>query len=476
MFTRGAHQVVWWICKNDKTHEWPASINSRTNLHGGNRGRGCPLCNSKISMLELRIFSEFKSIFNEVEQRKRINRIECDIYLPEIKVAVEVDGSFWHKNKVNSDKIKNLKLAKLGIKVIRVRGTGLSKISRLDLVHKFSKNPLNLIKALLHSILKIRKVDKITNNTVKKYFRTKSFHNDNLFKNLLNMLPWALPGNRLSDKRPDIAEEWHPTKNGTLTPDKVSVGSAQMVFWLCKMSPNHIWRAKVIDRTYKNSKCRFCSGREASLEYNLSVTDPEIAKQWHPLKNRPWTPQMVTRGSHKVFYWVCNKYKTHEWQSTVNKRTSDRGCPYCTNKIPCKENCLATIYPDIAKEWHPTKNKPYTSRDVTFGSGMDVWWQCSIYKSHNWKVSINDRTAYKTGCYKCMRKKANKHNCLATVNPKLAREWHPTKNGKLTPKDITTQAIKRVFWICHNDITHDWKATVNQRKWNDKCPICKERN
>ena len=472
MFTRGAHQVVWWLCKNDKSHEWPASINSRTNIRESGKATGCPLCSSKISLLELRLYSELKSVFCEAEQRKRINRIECDIYLPLIKVAVEVDGSFWHKSKYDADKRKNDELDKMGIKVIRIRGNGLKKINRLDVIHNFNKNPFHLIKRILLIISKLRKIDKAINIRINEYIKSKAFRNERCFKQLLNMLPWAMPGSRLSEIRPDVAEEWHPTENGKLTADMVSVGSSFSAVWICRNNPNHIWRAKVIDRTLKNSKCRYCSGREASPEYNLTVTDPDIAKQWHFKLNKPWSPEMVTRGSHKIFFWRCERHRSHVWRTTVNKRTSNRGCPYCANKIAWKDNCLATKFPGIAQEWHPLKNIPFTPKNVTYGSGLEVWWQCPIYKTHNWKVNVNNRTAYKTGCRYCLRKRADKRNCLAVINPKLAKEWHPTKNGKLTPNHITTQSIKRVYWLCHKDKNHNWKLTVNQRKWSNVCPQC----
>ena len=32
----------------------------------------------------------------------------------------------------------------------------------------------------------------------------------------------------------------------------------------------------------------------------------------------------------------------------------------------------------------------------------------------------------------CSNKKIVASNCLGTLNPELAKEWHPTKNGKLT--------------------------------------------
>ena len=37
-------------------------------------------------------------------------------------------------------------------------------------------------------------------------------------------------------------------------------------------------------------------------------------------------------------------------------------------------------------------------------------------------------------------KKPKKGRSFAEVCPKIAKEWHPTKNGELLPKDITEKA------------------------------------
>ena len=39
-------------------------------------------------------------------------------------------------------------------------------------------------------------------------------------------------------------------------------------------------------------------------------------------------------------------------------------------------------------------------------------------------------------------------NSLSFKNPKLASEWHPTKNGNLTPSDVTLASPKKVWWKC----------------------------
>ncbi|MED4634714.1 zinc-ribbon domain-containing protein [Peribacillus frigoritolerans] len=46
----------------------------------------------------------------------------------------------------------------------------------------------------------------------------------------------------------------------------------------------------------------------------------------------------------------------------------------------------------------------------------------------------------------------NSENCLETIFPELAKEWHPTKNGKLTSEDVTDGSKKVVWWLCKKDM------------------------
>ena len=62
-------------------------------------------------------------------------------------------------------------------------------------------------------------------------------------------------------------------------------------------------------------------------------------------------------------------------------------------------------YPELVKEWHPTKNGDLTPEDFTYGSGKKVWWLCP--KGHEWETKINKRTRKDkpTGCPNCSGKK-----------------------------------------------------------------------
>lgn len=56
------------------------------------------------------------------------------MFIPEIKLAIEYDGSFWHKDKREYDKKKTQILINEGIRVIRIRQKPLKKIFNSDIL------------------------------------------------------------------------------------------------------------------------------------------------------------------------------------------------------------------------------------------------------------------------------------------------------------------------------------------------------
>src|SRR5947209_3398235 len=105
----------------------------------------------------------------------------------------------------------------------------------------------------------------------------------------------ALP---LSITHPQIAAEWHSTLNADLTPDKVVAGSGKKVWWRCLKGPDHEWEAVIAKRTTIGRGCPCCAGQKISVTNSLASLFPEIAADWHSIKNRDLTPEMVLAGSH----------------------------------------------------------------------------------------------------------------------------------------------------------------------------------
>ena len=300
--------------------------------------------------------------------------------------------------------------------------------------------------------------------------------------------------NDLATTNPELAKEWHPTKNGNLTPKDVTAGSEIKVWWyLPYADPNtgkcfeFEWKTRIVDRVHGDS-CPFLSGKALWKGYNdLATTNPELAKEWHPTKNGDLTPRDVSAGSEIKVWWylpyddpVTGKHFDFEWQSEIYHRTGGLGCPFLSGKAVWKGyNDLATTNPELAKEWHPTKNGKLTPKDVTAGANKKVWWYLpyddQVTGKHfdfEWQASVSSRNKG-SGCpYLSNQALWKGYNDLATTNPELAKEWHPTKNGNLTPKDVTAGANKKLWWLCNNG--HEWMANLNDRNNGRGCPICNE--
>ena len=270
--------------------------------------------------------------------------------------------------------------------------------------------------------------------------------------------------------RDDLLSEWDAAANAPLTPADVSYGSKTKVWWTC--ARGHHWQASVQKRTTTGTGCPICSGRQVLAGFNdLATTQPALARQWHPTKNGERRPTDFTAASHAKVWWRCER--GHAWQAEIKSRVKGAGCPICAGKqVLPGENDLATCDPALAAEWHPTKNGALTPRDVTSGSSRKVWWRCA--HGHEWQATVASRHRG-NGCPVCSgRQVLAGFNDLASQFPQIAGEWHPEKNGGLTPQQVTPAANRKVWWRC--PLGHDYQATVASRtRRHAGCPYCSGR-
>ena len=176
-------------------------------------------------------------------------------------------------------------------------------------------------------------------------------------------------------------------------------------------------------------------------------------------------------STHKKAWWICPH--DHEYEQAIMLRTTrGSGCPYCAgNKVWKGFNDLATTYPKIAKEWHPTKNGALTPHDITAGKFKPVWWLCPKC-GHEWQASPNNRKKG-VGCPCCSGRGPKPGvNDLGTKFPEISKEWCYEKNIPLTPKDVLPGSGKKVWWKCQ-ECGHEWKTEIRIRTLkNSKCSSC----
>ncbi len=210
--------------------------------------------------------------------------------------------------------------------------------------------------------------------------------------------------------------------------------------------------------------------KKSLYEFCIENNKSGLLLEWDDTANGEMTPKMVAYGSGKKVWWRCEK--GHTWQAVINSRSNGSGCPVCAGKVVLNGyNDLATELPELAQQWHPSQNAPLTPSQVTRGSHRLVWWRCK--KGHEWQANVSSRTLEQTGCPYCANRKVLAgFNDLATQEPKIAQQWHPTLNGSLMPEQVTAGSKRKVWWICSEG--HVWKAVVFSRTGSRKtgCPVC----
>ncbi len=126
-------------------------------------------------------------------------------------------------------------------------------------------------------------------------------------------------------------------------------------------------------------------------------------------------------------------------------------------------NSLVELRPDLVLEWNSEKNGNLRPELFGINSNDRVWWKCSKC-GHEWKTTIIHRAGKRnSGCPECAKEQKGKtftkrrvseRGSLAEKNPALAAEWHPTKNGDLTPADVTEKRFANAWWQCSLNTTN----------------------
>ena len=312
---------VWWKCSEG--HEWKATVGNRTHNNSG-----CPRCNLENvnSFCEQAVYFYVKKAFPDAINGDHHLGVELDIFIPSINVAVEYDGEAWHNSeeRKQNDIKKNSLCAENGVKLIRIREPRLPQLENCEVIRRDDSTSDKSLNRAIFDLLELLGVSgveiDITSDSsfILEQFATKKYE-----RSLLYCFP-------------SVAAEWHPTKNGNLTPDKVSKASCRTVWWLGKCG--HEWQMPISSRTNTSSRngverkpqgCPFCSSKRLLIGFNdLLSKYPEIATEWHPSKNGDLQPADVMPNSHKKIWWLgkCG----HEWLASANKRCSrGGGCPIC---------------------------------------------------------------------------------------------------------------------------------------------------
>lgn len=178
--------------------------------------------------------------------------------------------------------------------------------------------------------------------------------------------------------RPDLMDEWHPTRNGELDPHRLGQHTHRKVWWRCREC-GHEWQTSPNQRTSAGRGCPACGLRRpiaATVQRNrrfrvprersIAMVRPDLLGEWHPTLNGDLDPFTVAARSERRVWWRCGSGDCRqEWQAAVGDRAkrSGLGCPACGYRragqrraLAERERSLGALYPHLLVEWHPTRN------------------------------------------------------------------------------------------------------------------------
>lgn len=203
----------------------------------------------------------------------------------------------------------------------------------------------------------------------------------------------------------------------------------------------------------------------------LKIVNPTLAAEWHLTLNTELNINTIYANSGKKAWWQCSTC-SYEWLTQVASRNAGRGCANCAGKVVNDSNSLMSLFPEIARQYHPTMNiKPVEK--VTAVSHVKAWWQCDDNKNHIWQASVGNRTRQGDGCPYCSGRYPTPENNLAVIHPEIAAEFDLQANHPLTPEDFTPSSNKKVTWKCPQN--HNWQVSINSRIRSGNyqyCPYC----
>jgi hypothetical protein len=277
----------------------------------------------------------------------------------------------------------------------------------------------------------------------------------------------VLPGfNDLASQRPEIAVDWDEAGNGELTPATVYFRSTKKALWICRKG--HSFQSSIRSRTDRGTGCAVCANQRVQKGVNdLASTHPELLAEWDHEANGSLSPYHLVARSEKKVYWRCRL--GHSYQAIPYNRVNGSGCTVCIGQtVEVGFNDLASVRPDLAREWDYSKNSGGRPDQITAGSNKKFFWLCP--KRHSYVSTVVHRVSGK-GCPYCAGQKVLiGFNDLATTHPELAAKWDYKKNAPARPELFSMGTGRKFYWLCEKGHSH--LAAINSKASGNGCPVC----
>ncbi|NVJ45531.1 MAG: hypothetical protein HWE07_00335 [Cytophagia bacterium] len=275
--------------------------------------------------------------------------------------------------------------------------------------------------------------------------------------------------NDLNTTHPELAVEWHPEKNDDLKPTHVRYGSGKKVWWLCPQG--HEYKASLLHRA-NGTCCPKChSGRQTSFAEQATYY---YVKKLYPDAISRFTAKFLGRMELDIFIPSINyaiEYDGEAWHKKSAMKREQEKYQRC-RKNGIKLFRLREKMPELGRynaDYLFTSEKLYEARNLEKVLANVLirldFLNLSLGRS---PVDINiERDRFEIQQYRTIYKS----DTLAEKFPRVAREWHPRKNKKLTPEMYLPGSDHKVWWLCPT-CQNEYQSSIGHRTRGTGCPKC----
>lgn len=262
-----------------------------------------------------------------------------------------------------------------------------------------------------------------------------------------------------------MVSEWHPTKNGNLTPMDFKQSAGDIVWWMCKAG--HEWQDSINHRN-NGRNCPICSAG-LSTSYPEQVIFYYIKKEFKDAINRYtennkeidiFIPSINIGIEYDGLYYHPNEKREKEKEKDIYYL--DKGIKLirvkeCNEKIEKHEISNNIIYYNPAHNYKEIVDVIYVIFYYIYEKRLPKDFDIDIDLERDNTIILNEMF---TGF---------KENSVST-NSNLIKEWNYEKNQTLNPEFITLGSQFKIWWKC--DKGHEWQATIASRTQGNGCPYC----
>ncbi|MBQ7223193.1 MAG: DUF559 domain-containing protein [Erysipelotrichaceae bacterium] len=278
-------------------------------------------------------------------------------------------------------------------------------------------------------------------------------------------------GNTFAALEPDLAKEWHPTKNGVLTPNDFTRASSEKVWWLCPRCGNE-WKKSI----HLRSKGQGCP--ECAKAYRTS--EPEQMVYYYVRKHfddavNSYRSDVLGRQEIDIYIPSLKlgiEYDGSRWHKSILKdlKKTEQLKSLGIDLVRIREKGCEELFDGSFIIVTEGGYKNYHELDKSISQLFDY-----INKKYNLSIEPDVDCQRDVGIVSEIMKSKMEKSSFAAVRPDLIEEWHPTKNGYLTPYNtVATSNRKRIWWKC-SVCGYEWQAVPASRYARAEghgCPNC----